>query len=203
MHYEYIPIFLWALTCLATCEFCDKDNCASDNVIRNCHMLNHDTFNLESPTIMFGEPQGRFGNQLLGYAVLHQLQEELGIKCYITKETKDFLLKFYTPESITLPIFNETFCNAKDIRFIPYNGPFADLLNDEEFRKGKIMQFYPGGVDAKTGKLVGGYRPEDHISKDQEKFQKKYVKHIRNNMVLANGMSAKVSVVICLLNSKN
>ena len=73
---------------------------------------------------MFGEPKGRFGNQLLGYAVLHQLQVQLGVKSYITKETKDLLLEFFTPESVTLPVFNETFCNWRNIQKKPFTGSF-------------------------------------------------------------------------------
>ena len=145
---------------------------------------------MNSPSIIFGEPQGRFGNQLLGYAVLHQLQVQLGIKSYISKETKEFLLRFFTPESVTLPIFNETFCNWKDIRFTPYNGPFVDLLTDERYRKGKIMEFYPQ-LQTKDGRLTGGYRPEDHISKEQETFQKAYVKHVKNEMVFKHGIWGK------------
>ena len=91
-----------------------------------CQLLNIDTFNEKSPSIMFADTfSGRFGNQLLGYVVLYQLQLQTGIKCYITKETKDFLLKFFTPESVTLSVFNETFCNWKRIHFKPYVGHFA------------------------------------------------------------------------------
>ena len=91
-----------------------------------CQILNTDTtFTHESPSIMFCEPRGRFGNQLLGYLSLYQLQEQIGVKSYITRKTKDYLLNFFTPESITLPIFNETFCNWKSIDFLPFSGPFV------------------------------------------------------------------------------
>ena len=94
-----------------------------------CQLLNIDTFNEKSPSIMFADTfSGRFGNQLLGYVVLYQLQLQTGIKCYITKETKDFLLKFFTPESVTLSVFNETFCNWKRIHFKPYGGHFAGKI---------------------------------------------------------------------------
>ena len=87
------------------------------------------------------------------------------------------MLQFFTPESLTLPVLNETFCNWNDINFEPYNGPFKDLLTMEDFRKGRIIEFYPGKVV--NGKIEGGYRPEDHIGKEQEQFQKAYIKHIR------------------------
>ena len=77
-----------------------------------------------SPSIMYGEAKGRFGNQLLGYSILHQLQVQLGVKSYITKETKDLLLEFFTPESVTLPVFNETFCNWRNIQKKPFTGSF-------------------------------------------------------------------------------
>ena len=90
-----------------------------------CQILNSDTFNHESPSIIFAEPKGRFGNQLLGYLNLYQLQAQIGVKSYITRKTKDYLLNFFTPESIILPVFNKTFCNWRSIEFTPFNGHFV------------------------------------------------------------------------------
>ena len=101
------------------------ETCTSNENAQTCQMLNSDTFNHESPSIMFVEPKGRFGNQLLGYLNLYQLQEQIGVKSYITRRTKDSLLNFFTPESITLPVFNETFCNWRSIEFMPFNGHFV------------------------------------------------------------------------------
>ena len=107
-------------------ETCTTTIIRDENNNQVCQILNTDTnFNHESPTIMFCEPKGRFGNQLLGYLSLYQLQEQIGVKSYITKKTKEDLLNFFTPESITLPVFNETFCNWKSIDFLPFNGPFV------------------------------------------------------------------------------
>ena len=101
------------------------ETCTSNENAQTCQMLNSDTFNHESPSIMFVEPKGRFGNQLLGYLNLYQLQAQIGVKSYITRRTKDSLLNFFTPESITLPVFNETFCNWRSIEFMPFNGHFV------------------------------------------------------------------------------
>ena len=132
-------ILLRKITCLITSNEDQLDNAkikemdetclttiiSDENNNQVCQILNTDTnFNHESPTIMFCEPKGRFGNQLLGYLSLYQLQEQIGVKSYITKKTKEDLLNFFTPESITLPVFNETFCNWKSIDFLPFNGPF-------------------------------------------------------------------------------
>ena len=107
-------------------ETCTTSIIRDENNNQVCQILNTDTtFTHESPSIMFCEPRGRFGNQLLGYLSLYQLQEQIGVKSYITRKTKDYLLNFFTPESITLPIFNETFCNWKSIDFLPFNGPFV------------------------------------------------------------------------------
>ena len=101
------------------------ETCTSNENAQTCQMLNPDTFNHESPSIMFVEPKGRFGNQLLGYLNLYQLQTQIGVKSYITRRTKDCLLNFFTPESITLPVLNETFCNWRSIEFMPFNGHFV------------------------------------------------------------------------------
>ena len=58
---------------------------------------------------------------------------------------------------------------------------FPDLLTQPAFRKGFVLDFYPGTV-TKEGKITGGYKPEDHLCKEQEQFQRDYLKHVRKNM---------------------
>ena len=125
-------LLLRKITCLIlnddqsnNAKFIMDETCTSNENAQTCQMLNSDTFNHESPSIMFVEPKGRFGNQLLGYLNLYQLQAQIGVKSYITRRTKDSLLNFFTPESITLPVFNETFCNWRSIEFMPFNGHFV------------------------------------------------------------------------------
>ena len=60
-------------------QYCKKEKCIDH---KDCVLFNYDENN---PSIIFGEPKGRFGNHLFGYLVLHQLQEQIGIKSYITK----------------------------------------------------------------------------------------------------------------------
>ena len=59
---------------------------------------------------------------------------------------RGYMLAFFTPESVKLPVLKETFCNPEDItsRLEPYNGPFKDLINDKTYHKGRILEFYPG-----------------------------------------------------------
>ena len=41
---------------------------------QNCKQFRLSDFNENSPSIMYGESEGRLGNQLLGYAMLYQLR---------------------------------------------------------------------------------------------------------------------------------
>ena len=113
-------------------------------------------------------------------------QEQLGIQAYIDEFCQEYILAFFTPESVTLPVLSETFCNPEEFKshLKPYDGPFKDLITDEKYRKGHLIEFYP----APEGSEKGGYRPEDHISREQEEFQKRYVKHVRKNMVFRDNM---------------
>jgi hypothetical protein len=165
-------------------QYCDGDSC--DNVIQSCKQFDRTTFNKNSPSIIYGEAAGRFGNHFLGYIVLLQLSRQLGVDAYINKECHNYMLQFFTPESVTMPVLNETYCNIKDMVFQPYHGPFRDLVNFEEYRKGKMIYFYPSRSDSK-----GGYRPEDHVCKEQEDFSREYIKYIKENMEWKNGISAK------------
>ena len=123
--------------------------------------------------------------------VFVQLRQETGIQTYITSLCKYYVEAFFTPESVTLPIIDEVFCNWQEIvdRLEPYDGPFADLVQDESLRKGKLFYFYPPKDDKSE---TSGYRPEEHISDVQEAFQKRYVKHLREHMTFRDNLSEKI-----------
>ena len=53
------------------------------------------------------------------------------------------------------------------------------------------MEFYPGRRTRQDGKIVGGYNPIEHLSKEQEEFQKAYIKHIKKNMHFKNDIIEK------------
>lgn len=185
-----VPILALLLTSTSTtvqAQFCNKESCTEDNVIRSCKNFDYATFNKNSPTIIYGEAAGRFGNQFLGYMVLFQLRRQLGVDSYINKEAQNYMLRYFTAESVTMPVLNETFCNSEIMRFQPYNGPFKDLINGDHLHKGKMLNFYPT-VDG----VRGGYRPEDHVSKEQEAFQIEYVRYIKEEMQWRNGIIEKV-----------
>ena len=136
-----------------------------------------------------GEGRGRFGNQFLVFSVFNQLQKQLGIQSYINEECRRYVEGFFTPESVTVPVLSEVFCNPEDIksRLYPYRGPFKDLVNDEKWRKGKIIEFYPPTEDD-----TSGYRPEDHVSNEQDAFNKAYVKHLRENMTFRDNLKERI-----------
>ena len=56
------------------------------------------------------------------------------------------------------------------------------------------MEFYPGSRSRQAGqdgKIVGGYNPIEHLSKEQEKFQQAYIKHIKKNMHFKTDIKTK------------
>ena len=85
-------------------------------------------------------------------------------KCLLCK---GYIKTFFTPESVTLPVLSDVYCNAEDIksRFIAYNGPFKNLVNDEKWQKGKMINFYP-----LNGAESFGYNPMDHSGPEQDLF---------------------------------
>jgi hypothetical protein len=101
--------------------------------------------------------------------VFLQLKRQLGVDSYINKECEGYVKAFFTDESIQLPVLSEVYCNPEAIKsnLIGYNGPFKDLVNDEKWRKGKLIEFYPP-----LGSDTGGYRPEDHAGPEQDAFNK-------------------------------
>ena len=129
---------------------CDKDSCDDSPETAKCVNFDFTSFNENSPSIIYGEARGRFGNQFLAYMVFHQLKHQLGVDTYIdstcryvlpifqkvyllfTNVIRRYMLEFFTPECVQLPILSETYCNAEEIqaKLEPYNGPFKDLIND-------------------------------------------------------------------------
>ena len=79
----------------------------------------------------------------VGYAVLFQLGRTMGIDSYIDTACRDLVSATFTPENVELPVWQETFCNHADIPLEPFNGRLADFINDEKYRRGKILHFYP------------------------------------------------------------
>jgi hypothetical protein len=92
---------------------------------------------------------------MLGYALMFQLRRQLDVESYIDAECRDVVAETFTPENVEVPVFSETFCNPEDFNFEPFNGRFADLLTDEKYRRGKIIDFYPSD---KNDFLKGGYK---------------------------------------------
>ena len=143
-------------------------------------------------SFFIGEGRGRFGNQFLVYMVFLQLKRQLGVDSYINKECEGYVKAFFTDESIQLPVLSEVYCNPEAIKsnLIGYSGPFKDLVNDEKWRKGKLIEFYPP-VD---GGDTGGYRPEDHAGPEQDAF---------NKVSLIELIRIKTYLVTRLLHQKN
>lgn len=48
----------------------------------------------------------------------------------------------FDSSSIELPTLNGTFCDAEEIEFDDFDGPFRDLLVDPQFRQGKKLRLY-------------------------------------------------------------
>ena len=66
-------------------QHCDKDVCEEKTKCVNFDMAQ---FNENSPSIIYGEARGRFGNQFLAYMVFLQLKRQLGIESYIDEVCK-------------------------------------------------------------------------------------------------------------------
>jgi len=128
----------------------------------------------------------------LVYMVFLQLKKQLGVDSYVKKDCQDYVKAFFEPEVATsqLPVLSEVYCNPEDIksRLYGYNGHFRDLLNDEKWRKGKLIEFYPSTKDN-----TYGYKPEEHVCPEQEAFNRAYVKHLRKHMPFRDNLQEKIN----------
>ena len=92
-----------------------------------------------------GITKGRFGNQLAIYLVLTELQKQLGMKAFINKDCRNYMESYFDVDTISLPAISDAFCNYKDVlsHLQPFNEHFHSLVNNEEWRYGKLIEFYP------------------------------------------------------------
>ena len=95
--------------------------------------------------IFLGIARGRFGNQLQIYMVLQQLEIQLGMKAFINKQCKEYMETYFEKDSVTIPAISDEYCNSKEIieQLEPFDEHFDDLVNHKEWRKGKMIEFYP------------------------------------------------------------
>ena len=83
------------------------------------------------------------------------LRLQLGVSTYMDYDMKEQLTAFFTPESITLPVLHNTYCNPQDIPWEVWRGKLADLLTNKSLRKGRLLWLYtPKDADS----LDGSYR---------------------------------------------
>lgn len=130
-------------------EICDRYERHSED----CHNFDLSKFGLSDPSIFRFRAAGRLGNHLIVYALLMYAKVALGAEAYIEADTKEFLLKVFTEESVRLPVFSETFCNWRDgMLWEVYEGPMGDLLvKEDEFKVGRMILLYDP-LQGKTGR---------------------------------------------------
>lgn len=70
---------LYVVATSSSQQQCDTESCEETK----CVNFDFSSFNENSPSIIYGEARGRFGNQFLAYMVFHQLKQQLGVDSYI------------------------------------------------------------------------------------------------------------------------
>lgn len=106
---KLILIFSLITTITSDENVCHKDdlNCQST---KKCKYFKPSDFGPESKSIFFGEARGRFGNQLLGYALLQHFRNVVGVESYVNQECKDYLSKVRTNYDTLLVYLIEQLC---------------------------------------------------------------------------------------------
>ena len=138
-----------------------------------------DAISASEPSVMYGESRGRLGNHLLGYTLLLQLQRQLGVRSYINDEMKSVLTKVFTEGSIELDALE---CDPEKVPWETFRGHIRQLLTDEGLRKGRFLWLYKPTDDDPDRPFRGAYKPEEHVCDEQEDFQRRYVKHLKEKL---------------------
>ena len=118
----------------------------------HCKNLDVEKHHPDDPSIVLnGWDRSRFGNQLFTFAMLLELQRTTKMQVYLHSTSYQILKDFFTEDSLkVIPLFNDTFCNAKDLEmythFTHFNGHFTELVRNPDLHTGKILQIYQKGL---------------------------------------------------------
>ena len=67
---------------------------------------------------------------------------QLGVNTFTDYDMKEQLISFFTPESITLRVLYDVYCNPEDIPWEMWRGKLAELLTDKTIRHGRFFWLY-------------------------------------------------------------
>ena len=80
---------------------------------------------------------------------------QLGVSTFMDYDMKEQLIDVFTPDSINLPVLQDTYCNPEDIPWEMWRGKMGDLLTNENLCNGRFIWMYK---PKNPGDFEGGYR---------------------------------------------
>ena len=99
---------------------------------------------------------------------------------------------YFEKDSLILPALSDEYCNSKEIidKLEKFDEHFDDLVNQEDWRKGKMINFYPMGKNFNSKAMKDFHikrhrwlRPQDQGNEVQERFNTAYRKHLKSGQM--------------------
>ena len=124
--------------------------------------------------------------------VLQELQKQLGMKAFVNKQCREYMETYFEKDSLILPAISDEYCNSKEIidKLEKFDEHFDDLVNHEDWRKGKMINFYPMGKNFNSKSMPDFHikrhrwlRPQDQGNEVQERFNTAYKKHLKRGQM--------------------
>ena len=123
-------------------DHCKKDNNESDckteaDKFPKCIELNDKNLGPEDPSWFIIVPQGRLGNHIVGYSVIQALGATLNVRPLINEETETYLKQYFDVKH-NLSIYENTFCNTKEIeryKMTYFTGSIDEIVEQKKYHK--------------------------------------------------------------------
>ena len=131
--------------------------------------------------------------------MLLELQRTTKMQVFLHPTTYQILKDFFTEDSLKkIPIFNETFCNAKDFKFTNFNGHLSELIRNPDLHTGKILQIYQKGLhmeDHEGHELIDLIANCGHYVKNHMHFKPHIVKKVKETLDKLKKKRGKVTFI--------
>ena len=83
-----------------------------------------------------GEPRAKQRKETtMTEKIIDNFRVHLGVSTFMDYDMKGQLTKFFTPESIKLPVLYDVYCNPEDIPWEIWGGKLDDLLTDKKLQR--------------------------------------------------------------------
>ena len=143
--------------------------------------------------------KGRFGNQMIAYAVQVSIayawnngtvipaKENQDAYVFIPREMHKFIVSIFDSSTVELPVLENTYCNWPDINFKRFNGKYGMILRKREELRGETLMAFDG---------TNAFSADKHMTQFAGTFWREAVRYMRKTLRFRPKTMARVKMTL-------